>query len=148
MSVADPWRQIMTILLRLISLLLGCALIVVPPYLLRLFASSLGEHLEARTFSSFLAPTLTIGLALGSGPLLIGLPRLVAGSRTPGTRIIAGLLMLVSGAGFLTIGFDGYLTQVFTPAVLLIEAILFTFFIWPAWRFSAGKAYADGRRTD
>ncbi|MFD2407300.1 hypothetical protein ACFSVK_18655 [Azorhizophilus paspali] len=72
----------------------------------------------------------------------------MAGSRTPGTRIIAGLLMLVSGAGFLTIGFDGYLTQVFTPAVLLIEAILFTFFIWPAWRFSAGKAYADGRRTD
>ncbi len=137
MPAAELWRWIMITLLRLISLLLGGTLTVAPPYLLLLFASGLGEPHTSNAFATFLSPILMIGLALGTGPLLIGLPRLVAGAENPRVRLVAGALLIVSSAGFLAIGFDGYLTRVLTPTALLIEAVLFAFFIWPAWRFSA-----------
>ncbi|TBW13251.1 hypothetical protein E0E50_00575 [Azotobacter chroococcum subsp. isscasi] len=130
----------MITLLRLTSLLLGGALIVVPPYALLLFAHGLGEPHATHAFSTFLPPTLMIGLALGSGPLLVGLPGLATGARNPKARIVAGMLLAVSIAGFLAIGFDGYLTRVLTPAVLLVEAVLFAFFVWPARHFSASQA--------
>lgn len=121
-------------------------MIVVPPYALLLFAHGLGEPHATHAFSTFLPPALMIGLALGSGPLLVGLPGLATGARNPKARIVAGMLLAVSSAGFLAIGFDGYLTRVLTPTVLLVEAVLFAFFVWPAWRFSAGEARSPGSR--
>ncbi|MFB8830156.1 hypothetical protein ACE0DR_14520 [Azotobacter sp. CWF10] len=111
MSAAELWRWIMITLLRLISLLLGGTLIVAPPYLLLLFASGLGEPHTSNAFATFLSPILMIGLALGTGPLLIGLPRLVAGAENPTVRLVAGAFLIISSAGFLAIGFDGYLTR-------------------------------------
>ena len=84
----------MTALFRLLALLLGTAMTLAPAALL-LFSHGSGQLPSGDRLFNLLAPLLVIGLAFGLGPLLIALPRLVAGQRNPGARLAAALLLLV-----------------------------------------------------
>ena len=60
---------------------------------------------------------------------------LVAGGKRPIIRAIAAALLGVSMAGFIVLGIEGSVTLIVTPLALLLEALLFASFIWPAPRF-------------
>lgn len=122
----------MLTVLRFISLALGCVLTMAPSFLALQFAYGVGEPPETESYFVFFGPLLVIGLLFGLGPLLIGLPKVVAGSKTPKARLLAGVLLAISIAGILLIGFSGSVTRITSPVILLIEAILFAIFIWPA----------------
>lgn len=122
----------MLTVLRLTSLVLGCALTLAPSFLALQFAYGVGEPPEAERYFAFFGPLLVVGLLFGLGPLLIGLPKVVAGSKTPKTRLLAGVFLAISIAGTLLIGFSGSITRITSPAILLIEVVLFAIFIWPA----------------
>jgi hypothetical protein len=76
----------MITLLRLTALLLGTVMTLAPIALL-LFSHGSGQLPSGDRLFNLLAPLLVIGLAFGLGPLLIALPRLVAGQRNPGARL-------------------------------------------------------------
>lgn len=126
----------MIALLRLIALLLGSALTLAPAALL-LLSHGTGELPAARKLFDLLAPLLVIGLAFGLGPLLLALPRLVAGGRTPAARLVATLLLLVSASGLVLFGLGGLASLLPALLGLLAEAVLFAVFVWPARRFAA-----------
>ncbi|MCG2575471.1 hypothetical protein LZ012_00520 [Dechloromonas sp. XY25] len=132
----------MMTLLRLLALLLGTALTLAPTVLL-LLSHGTGQLPAGRKLFDLLAPLLVIGLAFGLGPLLLALPRLVAGDRTPAARLVAALLLLVSAGGLVLSGMGGLAGLL--PAVLglLAEGVLCAVFVWPARRFSAPLAAAD-----
>ena len=121
--------------LRLVALVLGCTLTVAPLFLALKFAYGVGEppngHWDMLYFSMF----LLLGLPFGLGPLMISLPNTVAGPQTPVARLFAGGFLLVTIATLLLIGFDGTVTRIVSPAILLLEAALFALFIWPARPF-------------
>ena len=125
----------MTALFRLLALLLGTAMTLAPAALL-LFSHGSGQLPSGDRLFNLLAPLLVIGLAFGLGPLLIALPRLVAGQRNPGARLAAALLLLVSAGGLVLFGMGGMASLL--PAVLglLAEGLLFAIFVWPARSFN------------
>lgn len=131
----------MITLLRLIALLLGSALTLAPAALL-LLSHGMGELPAMRKLFDLLAPLLVIGLAFGLGPLLIALPRLVAGARTPAARLVATLLLLVSAGGLVLFGLGGMASLLPALLGLLTEGVLFAVFVWPARRFPAPVAAA------
>lgn len=123
----------MTKVLRVLAFLLGCAVVVAPPFFVLSLAYSLGEPPE--DLIAFLMEPVLVGLIFGAGPLMIGLPSLVAGGKRPIVRAIAAALLGVSMAGFIVLGIEGSVTLIVTPLALLLEALLFASFIWPAPRF-------------
>jgi hypothetical protein len=123
----------MTKVLRVLAFLLGCAVVVAPPFFVLSLAYSLGEPPE--DLIAFLMEPVLVGLIFGAGPLMIGLPSLVAGGKRPIIRAIAAALLGVSMAGFIVLGIEGSVTLIVTPLALLLEALLFASFIWPAPRF-------------
>lgn len=127
----------MVVLLRILSLLVGCLLTLAPSFLMLQFAYGVGEPPTPEDSVTFFLPLLLVGLGFGLGPLLIGLPKLVAGPRTPVLRVITGILLGVSACGFFLVGFGGTRTIVLVPALLVFEAVAFVVFIWPAKPFSA-----------
>lgn len=128
--------------LRLLALLLGSALTLAPAALL-LLSHGTGQLPAARKLFDLLAPLLVIGLAFGLGPLLIALPRLVAGERHPAARLVATLLLLVSAGGLVLFGLGGLASLLPALLGLLAEGVLFAVFIWPARRFAMPVAEAD-----
>jgi hypothetical protein len=109
----------MITLLRLTALLLGTVMTLAPIALL-LFSHGSGQLPSGDRLFNLLAPLLVIGLAFGLGPLLIALPRLVAGQRNPGARLAAALLLLVSAGGLVLFGMGGVASLL--PAVLGLVA--------------------------
>ena len=132
----------MIALLRLLALLLGTAMTVAPAALL-LLSHGAGHLPSGGKLFDLFAPLLVIGLAFGLGPLLIALPRLVAGQRNPGARLAAALLLLVSAGGLVLFGMGGMASLL--PAVLglLAESVLFAVFVWPARSFAAPSSDQD-----
>lgn len=126
--------------IRLVAILLGFALIAAPSYLGLMFAYGVGEPPELGSYLLFFGPLFIIGLVLGLGPLLIGLPRVVAGSVTPKARVAAGLLLSVSAALIAFLGMGGSVTRVVSPVILLLEFVMFVVFVWPAKPFSANPS--------
>lgn len=137
----------MLTLLRFVSFLLGCAITVAPTYLTLAFAYGVGEPPETAVAFAFYLLPLAIGLIFGIGPLMIGCPKLVAGPQKPRMRVAAGTFLAISIAGVLMLGFGGSVTRVVTPIALLVEAVLFAVFIWPAKNFPANLAvHTDAAR--
>ena len=130
----------MLTLLRLILFVLGCAITVAPAYLILVFAYGVGEPPETTVAFAFYLLPLVIGLIFGMGPLMIGFPKLVAGPEKPRMRVAAGAFLSISIAGLLMVGFGGSVTRVVTPIALLVEAVLFAVFIWPAKYFPANPS--------
>ena len=132
----------MITLLRLTALLLGTVMTLAPIALL-LFSHGSGQLPSGDRLFNLLAPLLVIGLAFGLGPLLIALPRLVAGQRNPGARLAAALLLRVSAGGLVLFGMGGVASLL--PAVLglVAESVLFAVFIWPARSFAAPASDQD-----
>lgn len=124
----------MIVSLRLLALFLGAALTLAPAALF-LFSHGAGNLPQGEKLFNLLAPLLVIGLAFGLGPLLIALPRFVAGGQSPAGRLVAALLLLVSAGGLSLFGLGGMASLV--PAILglAVEIVLFAFFVWPARRF-------------
>lgn len=135
----------MITLSRFIAFALGAALTVAPSFLLLQFAYGVGEPPDEGSLAFFI-PTILIGLVLGLGPLLIGIPKLVAGPRTPTYQLLAGVLLAVSiGCILLFVGFNGTVTRVVSPVVLVVEVALFALFIWPAKLFFANASLQQDR---
>jgi len=132
----------MITLLRLTALLLGTVMTLAPIALL-LFSHGSGQLPSGDRLFNLLAPLLVIGLAFGLGPLLIALPRLVAGQRNPGARLAAALLLLVSAGGLVLFGMGGVASLL--PAVLglVAESALFAVLIWPPRFFAAPGTVQD-----
>lgn len=130
--------------IRLVSLLLGCALTAAPSFLALMFAYGVGEPPEPESYFIFFGPLLVGGLVLGLGPLLIGIPGVVAGAQTPKTRLVVGLLLGVSAAMIALLGMGGSVTRITSSAILLLEAIVFAVFVWPAKPFSDNPALQRG----
>lgn len=126
--------------IRIVSLLVGCTLTAAPSFLGLMFAYGVGEPPEPESYLIFFGPLLVAGLLLGLGPLLIGIPGIVAGAKTPKTRLVVGLLLGVSSTMIALLGMGGSVTRITSPAILLIEVILFAVFVWPAKPFSANPA--------
>jgi hypothetical protein len=124
--------------LRILSLLLGCILTLAPSYLVLTFAWSVGEPPDPARYLSFFLPTLAMGLAIGAGPLLVGIPGIVVGKKNPKLRILATVLLGVPALFFVFLGVEGSVTRIVTPIILLLEAVLFSVFVWPAKRFQTG----------
>jgi hypothetical protein len=133
--------------LRLISLVVGSALTLVPLLGLLSFSYLVGEppSSDPKGFGYFglalldgvaLGGGLLFGVALGGGLLLAGLPSLVVGSIRPVFRSVAGVLLVVSVVAVFFIGFDGSVTVIVCPLVLLLNAMAFFYFVYPAKPFS------------
>jgi hypothetical protein len=58
--------------------------------------------------------------------------------------LLAGVLIAISIAGILLIGFSGSVTRITSPVILLIEVILFAIFIWPAKPYFANPTLNPG----
>ena len=123
--------------LRLISLVVGSALTLVPLLGLLSFSYLVGEppSSDPKGFGYF-GLALLDGVALGGGLLLAGLPSLVVGSIRPVFRSVAGVLLVVSVVAVFFIGFDGSVTVIVCPLVLLLNAMAFFYFVYPAKPFS------------
>ncbi|XLZ69952.1 hypothetical protein ABT364_26030 [Massilia sp. SR12] len=121
--------------LRLAALILGCTLTVAPLYLSLQFAYGVGQPPSGYWDMLYYLSLLLLGLPFGLGPLLISLPNTVAGPRTPVARTFAGGFLLVTIATLVFIGFEGYVTRIASPAIMLMEGALFVLFVWPARPF-------------
>jgi hypothetical protein len=133
----------MILLLRILSFVVGVALIAAPSFLLLQFAYGIGEP-PAHNEIHFFLPTLGIGLLLGGGLVLAGAPRLEAGASTPTLRVIAGGLLFISFCVVALMGFSGSVTRVISPMVMLIELITFFAFVYPAKRFETQSRPENG----
>lgn len=100
------------------------------------FAASVGD-LEGLPVSTFTAP-LVFTIPMAAGNLIIGLPKLVSGERTPIFRVVGGGLLVV------TIASIAVAAAVMTPKATFFwpvlvwaafQVFLFAFFVWPARRF-------------
>jgi peptidoglycan/LPS O-acetylase OafA/YrhL len=124
----------MILTLRILSFVVGVALIVAPSFLLLQFGYGVGEP-PAYNEVIFFLPTLGIGLLLGGGLVLAGTKRLVAGASTPMLRFITGGLIIISFLAIVIAGFSGSVTRVVSPVVIVIEMIAFVVFVYPAKHF-------------
>src|SRR5688572_19888642 len=140
---ALPASTLMIALLRALSFIAGLALLAAPSFLLLQFAYGVGEPPESQASAFFLLLLpVCMGFILGGGLLLAGLPHLVLGPRRPTMRLVAGLLMVTSaGVVVLFGGFSGSVTKIATPAVLLLNALAFLAFVWPARAFTMPMQY-------
>lgn len=129
--------------IRVVLLIVGIAMVAAPSFLLLQFAYGVGEPLDQNEIAFFI-PTLGIGIALGGGLVLVGLPRLVAGATTPVMRVLAGAMLVASAALLASFGFSGSVTRIITPLILLFELLAFLVFIYPAKRFSQPAGGANG----
>ena len=127
----------MKAILRITSLVAGGLLTLAPMYLLLSFSYAVGEppSAEAKGLKYFALPLLA-GAGLGGGLLLVGLPNLVVGSLRPTSRNVAAFLLVISAWTIFYVGFEGTFTRVVGPAVLLLNAVAFLYFVYPAKRFS------------
>jgi hypothetical protein len=134
---------VMIVALRIFFFVTGLALVAAPSHLLLQFAHAVGEPPAPDEKLNFFLLPLAAGLVLGGGLLLVGLPRLVAGSTTPAWRLAAGALLVTSAflIAFVA-GFSGSVTRIATPAILFVELLAFLAFIWPAKSFQ--EAVANG----
>jgi hypothetical protein len=121
--------------LRALSFAVGTLLLFAPVFLMLSFAYGVGEPPKQSERLWFTLPLLAAGAAIGGGPLLAGIPGLVVGSRRPATQGTAGVLIVVSALAILFIGFSGTVTAIVSPAILLIEAAAFYYFVFPATRY-------------
>ena len=128
---------------RVTAFLVGVALIAALP--LVLFCLAWGERgadkISLSVWFDILLSRLLMGLFLGAGPVLIGLPRLVRGSFTPVARMwaaaltVPSLLALVIANAALASG-PIWLSLTLT-IVLFLELSAFAVFVWPAKRYVA-----------
>lgn len=126
----------MIAVLRFLSFATGIALVAAPSYLLLLFAHGVGKAPASSETLLFLLAPFTVGLVLGGGLLLVGLPGVVAGPSTPNGQLAAGALMVLSASLLaFVVGFSGSVTRFTTPVFLLAELVIFLVFIWPAKSF-------------
>ena len=130
----------MSTMIRFISFATGSVLAVAPMLLLLWFSYSVGEppRSHPKGFTFFAAPLLA-GFILGGGLLLVGLPKLVAGAKRTGTRIVAAILLVASAVALVRIGFGSPVVAVFGVFALLVNAIAFYHFVYPARRFGNGS---------
>ncbi len=126
----------MIVALRVLSLLTGVALAAAPSYLLLLFAYGVGEPPAPDELWRFLFAPLGVGLVLGGGLLLVALPRLVSGARSPTAQVAVGALLVLSASVVAFFGFSGTVTRFTNPTILLIEFVIFLVFVWPARSFA------------
>ena len=124
--------------LRLVNLVVGGALTLAPLLLLLSFSYAVGElpSSDPKGVGYFALPLLA-GVTLGGGLFLVGLPNLVVGSIRPVFRSVAAVLLGVSVVAVFFIGFTGSVTVIVCPLVLLLNAMAFFYFVYPAKRFSA-----------
>ena len=130
--------SIMIAALRAFSFLAGLALLAAPSLLFLQFAHAVDE---LRFAAGTILLTICAGLVLGGGLLFAGLPRLAVGAQRPLTRLVTGLWILTSSvviAHF--VGFSGSVTKVASPAVLLLNVLVFAAFVWPARAFTSPSA--------
>ena len=129
--------------LRIVSFLAGVVLMVFPSLLFLQIGYGVDESPSYRVSIWSLFP-IGMGLVLGGGLLLAGLPKVVVGPARPVAQFIAGILIAVSSATFLFfVGFSGSVTKIASPAILFLEAVVFGVFVWPAVKFrqaSEGEA--------
>jgi len=129
--------------LRILSLVIGTALAVAPSFLLLQFAYGVGEP-PAKGEVAFFLPVVGIGLLLGGGLLLVGLPRLVSGATTPALRVLAGALLIFSALVLALVGFSGVVTRVISPFILFLELSAFWAFVYPAKLFQGASRSKNG----
>jgi hypothetical protein len=122
----------MITVVRALSFAVGVILLLAPLALGLGFAYGVGEPPTPNDSARFAAPLLAAGVLIGGGPILIGLPGVVVGHRRPLFRYAAAILLAISALAILWIGFSGTVTAIAGPAVLLIEAAAFYFFVYPA----------------
>jgi len=130
----------MVAFLRIASLLSGIALAGVWPFILFAYAASVGD-LEGLPVSTFTEP-LAYTIPLAAGNLIIGLPKLVSGEKTPGFRIVGGVLLIVTTASIIMIAAVITPKATFFWPVLLwaaFQVVLFVFFVWPARWFKVAN---------
>ena len=121
--------------LRVVSFLVGVVLVLFPTWLLIQFTYGVDESPSLQGWIWFFLP-IGMGLVLGGGLLLAGLPKVVEGPARPVAQVIAGFWLAASAAMFLFfVGFSGSVTKIASPAILLLEAVVFAVFVWPAPRF-------------
>jgi hypothetical protein len=133
----------MTLGIRVVLLIVGIAMVTAPSFLLLQFAYGVGEPPDHNEVAFFL-PTLGVGMVLGSGLVLVGIPRVVAGATTPIMRALAGAMLIASAVSLTALGFSGSLTKIVTPVLLILELVAFLVFIFPAKRFSKTTGAANG----
>ena len=122
--------------LRVASLLSGIAVAGAWPFMLFALAASSGD-LEGLPVSTFTDP-LAYTIPMAAGNLIIGLPKLVSGEKTPGFRVVGGVLLIVTTASLIAIAAVMTPKATFFWPVLLwaaFQIVLFAFFVWPARRF-------------
>ena len=127
---------IMVAYLRVASLLSGIAVAGAWPFMLFALAASSGD-LEGLPVSTFTDP-LAYTIPMAAGNLIIGLPKLVSGEKTPGFRVVGGVLLIVTTASLIVIAAVMTPKATFFWPVLLwaaFQIVLFAFFVWPARRF-------------
>lgn len=104
--------------------------------MLFVYAASVGD-LEGLPVSTFTDP-LVYTIPMAAGNLIIGLPKLVFGERTPVFRVVGGGLLIVTTASIMVIAAIMTPKATFFWPVLLwaaFQLVLFAFFVWPARRF-------------
>lgn len=129
--------------LRILSFLIGAALAVVPSFLLLQFAYGVGEP-PAKGEIAFFLPTIGIGLFLGGGLLLVGLPKFVSGATTPALRGLSGALIVFSALAVAFLGFSGSVTKMVSPIILFLEFVAFWVFVYPAKFFQVASSSKNG----
>ena len=137
------WLAIMIPTLRVLSLFIGAALVAAPSFLLLQFAYGVGEP-PTKGDVAFFLPTIGIGLFLGGGLLLVGLPKLVSGATTPALSVISGVLIALSALVVAFFGFSGSVTRMVSPFVLFLELFVFWVFVYPANFFPRTSRGDDG----
>lgn len=118
-------------------------MVIAPSFLLLQFAYGVGEP-PSQNQVAFFVPTLGIGLVLGGGLVLVGLPRVVAGATTPIMRVLSGAMLITSAVLLAALGFSGSITKIVSPLILLSELVAFLFFVYPAKRFSQSTGAENG----
>jgi hypothetical protein len=134
---------IITLTIRAVLLIVGIAVVIAPSFLLLQFAYGVGEP-PSQNQVAFFVPTLGIGLVLGGGLVLVGLPRVVAGATTPIMRVLSGAMLITSAVLLAALGFSGSITKIVSPLILLSELVAFLFFVYPAKRFSQSTGAENG----
>lgn len=126
----------MKTILRISFFAMGCALTAAPMILLLSFSYGVGEppSSDPKGFRYFVAPLL-VGLVLGGGLLLVGLPNLVVGHQRPALRIAAAISLAISAVAVTFTGFSGAVTAFVGPVLLSAYALAFYYFVYPAKRF-------------
>jgi hypothetical protein len=128
--------------LRQASLLTGVVLTTLPPFIIFFMAAGFGDLDGVDSILRLLFWPTLIGMAFGVGPVLVGMPELVAGARRPQLRLLACFAMLVSlaSAGFAFLKTYDDNVGLLMAVALAIEIAAFSAFIWPARRYAVSPS--------